>query len=269
EIREEYWVKTPEEMRVATWVLDESSWEWDQNKFDEIHREWGDLGAPNMYMPRINVQDLYINTMGVENAVYAIMEWGDIVKDYFRALHENHLRMIEVINESPIELICFGDNFHCATLSPKLFEQHVLPAYLDRCEKLHKGGKFVFSHWDGDTKALLPYAKTCGLDGIEAITPIPQGDVTLEEMKEALGDEVVLFDGIPAILFDEIYPEEELIACTEKVIEYFAPKLILGISDEMSSTGDLERVRLVGEIVDNYNADIATEKGTERRFEQV
>ncbi len=40
------------------------------------------------------------------------------------------------------------------------------------------------------------------LDGIEAITPQPQGDVTLEEIKEALSDDMFLLDGIPAILFD-------------------------------------------------------------------
>jgi hypothetical protein len=37
------------------------------------------------------------------------------------------------------------------------------------------------------------------VDGIEAITPEPQGDVTLEEMKEGLGDDLVLLDGIPAL----------------------------------------------------------------------
>ena len=39
-----------------------------------------------------------------------------------------------------------------------------------------------------------------------------------------------------------------------RLIELFAPKLVLGISDEISSTGDLERVRIVGAIVDEYNA---------------
>lgn len=256
EIQEKHWVETPGDMEVFTWNQDNSTWSWDQACFDRVHAEWGDLGAPCMYMPRINVENLYLETMGVENAIYALMEWGGVVDDCFRALHENHLRMIEVINESPIMLVNFGDNLHCSTLSPKLYEEYVLPAYLDRCEKLHKAGKFVYSHWDGDTKALLPFAKTSGLDGIEAITPVPQGDVTLEEVKEALGDEIFLIDGIPAVLFDRTFTEEELAECTERIIELFAPKLILGISDEISSTGDLERVRLVGEIVDDYNASL-------------
>ena len=256
-IVEKRWIETPEDMRIATWALDNSGWAWDQESYERASSEWGNIGAPAMYMPRVNVQDLYINTMGVEAAVYALYEWGSVVDDYFRALHENHLRMIDVINRSPIMMVNFGDNLHCSTLSPDLYEKYVLPAYVERCDKLHSAGKFVSSHWDGDTKSLLKYARVSGLDGIEAVTPRPQGDVTLEEIKDALGDDVFLIDGIPAVLFDSIFPEEELVSCTHRIIKLFAPKLILGISDEISSTGDIERVRTVGKIVDDYNASKA------------
>lgn len=66
-----------------------------------------------------------------------------------------------------------------------------------------------------------------------------------------------LLDGIAAILFDDIYPEEQLVKRTRRVIELFAPKLIFGISGELSSTGNIERVRLVGRIVDDYNASVS------------
>ena len=120
--------------------------------------------------------------------------------------------------------------------------------------ELHRQVVFVCSHWDGDTGPLLPYARETGLDGIEAITPWPQGDVTLEQIKKGLGDELFLLDGIPAIYFDDTFAVETLETCTRRLIELFAPKLVLGISDEISSTGDLERIRVVGEIVDEYNA---------------
>jgi len=92
------------------------------------------------------------------------------------------------------------------------------------------------------------------LDGIEAITPVPQGDVTLEQVKEALGDTMFLLDGIPAVYFDETFSVQTLVECVQTTIELFAPKLVLGISDEISSTGDLDRIKVVGEIVDAYNA---------------
>lgn len=257
EVQEKHWIETPEDMRIGTWIQDHTTWAWDPVRYREVLSEWGDLGAPAMYMPRVNVEHLYLETMGVERAIFALLEWGAVVEDYFRALHDCHLRMIEKINPSPVELVCFGDNLHCATLSPRLYEEYVLPAYHERCDRLHAAGKFVYSHWDGDTRALLPYARDSGLDGIEAITPKPQGDVGLEEIKAALGDEIHLLDGIPAVFFDRTYSEAELAECTERLIQLFAPKLILGISDEISSTGDLERVRVVGKIVDDYNASIS------------
>ncbi len=78
--------------------------------------------------------------------------------------------------------------------------------------------------------------------------------MTLEEILAGLGNDMVLVDGLPAILFDEIYPVSMLEEYTHRLIEMFAPRLVLGISDEISSTGDIERVRVVGKIVDAYNA---------------
>jgi hypothetical protein len=252
-------VETKEELKVAAWRAENTGWRWDQARYDELQVQVGDLGAPTMFMPRMNVQDLYINTMGVERGIYAIYDWPDTVEAYFRALDESHDRLIDVINASPIDIVNFGENVHAGTLSPELFLKYHLPACRRRAERLHSGApsgasKFVCSHWDGDTGPLLPYARETGLDGIEAITPWPQGDVTLEHVKEALGDEMVLLDGIPAIYFDDTFTVETLEACTQRLIELFAPRLVLGISDEISSTGDLERIRVVGKIVDEYNA---------------
>jgi hypothetical protein len=84
---------------------------------------------------------------------------------------------------------------------------------------------------------------------LEALTPTPQGDVTLEEMREHIGDKVLL-DGIPAVLFLEHHPGEELQACTEKIIDLFHPRLVLGISDELPEAGGeetFERLRWVAE----------------------
>lgn len=149
-----------------------------------------------------------------------------------------------------------GDNIHCGTLPPNLFEKYVLPEYQTRTEILRAGGKYSYAHWDGNTKAILKYAKETGLNGIEAITPEPQGDVTIEEIKANLGDEVDLVDGIPAILFNREYPVSLLEETTKKLIDLFAGHLVLGISDEMSSSGDIERIRVVGKIVDDHNAQI-------------
>ncbi|MGC9453725.1 MAG: uroporphyrinogen decarboxylase family protein [Phycisphaerae bacterium] len=245
-----------QDMRVAAWRQRRLTWTFDRQAYDRLCDEWSGLGAPTMYMPRTTVQKLYIDEMGVENAIFALMDYGDTCEAYFEALQTNQEQLIEVINDSPVEVINFGDNVHSGTLPPEYFARYVLPVYQRRCELLHDGGKFVHAHFDGDTRPLLPMARDTGLDGIEAITPQPQGDVTLEEVKEALGDELFLIDGIPAVYFDKTYDEQTLIDCARRVIELFAPRLILGISDEISWTGDIERIRLVTQVVDDYNASL-------------
>ena len=255
-----WWVEDEKDLKVMEYVLSHQTWYWDQEHFDSMKKKWGNLGAPTVYMPRVNIQYLYIDLMGVENAVFALADYPEQVEEFFEVLRQNQDQLMDVINASPIRIINFGDNLHGGTLPPYYFEKYVLPEYQRRCKKLHEGGKFISAHWDGDCKSLLSYAKSTGLDAIEAITPKPQGDVTLQEVKEALGDEMWLMDGIAAILFDETFSEEELIAQTEECIRLFAPRLILGISDELSSTGNIERIRLVKKIVDDYNTRIKADK---------
>jgi len=92
-----------------------------------------------------------------------------------------------------------------------------------------------------------------GLDGLECVPPEPQGNVTLEEIKEGLKGKV-LVDGIPATHFLPYVSNEELQTFAEKVLELFAPRLILGISDMLPPDGDIEKVRMIGKLVADFEA---------------
>ena len=52
-------IASEEEMKVAIWRAEHTTWAWDQERYDELCAEWGSLGAPTMYLPRVNIQDLY------------------------------------------------------------------------------------------------------------------------------------------------------------------------------------------------------------------
>ncbi len=77
--------------------------------------------------------------------------------------------------------------------------------------------------------------------------------MTFAEIQAGLGDDMFLLDGLPAVYFDRTFPVSLLKEATHELIERFAPRLILGISDELSSTGDIERIRIVGHIVARHN----------------
>lgn len=249
-----WWVENEDDLKVYTYYEQASDWQFLPDVFAQVQDEWGISGAPSVFLPRTSIFHAYYDTMGVENATYALADEPELVEQYFSALHGSHDRYIAALSSSPIRFVNFGDNVHCGLLNDRLVEKYMLPEYVHRCELLHRVGAFICAHWDGDTKSILKYARQTGLDGIEAITPKPQGDVTLEEVKDALGD-MFLIDGIAALLFAQPYTEQELVDQTEQAIKLFAPNLIVGISDELASFGDINRVRLVKRIIDGYNAE--------------
>ena len=126
----------------------------------------------------------------------------------------------------------------------------MLPRWQRISSRLHRAGRFVHSHWDGHSHTILPYLKESGLDSIEALTPEPQGNITLEEIKEAVGDSIVVLDIIPAIHFLPQYSTAEVLDFTKRVIDMFAPRLILGVSDEISSIGQIEKIEAVSQLID-------------------
>jgi len=247
-------VEAADDIKVKTYIDEATDYKYNQKTYDELYAEWGDNGAPTMYIVRTPLQEAFIETMGVENTIYALNDEPKLMEKYFAAKEESNIRHIREINKSPIRLINYGDNIHCGLTPPELYERYILPVYERRYPLLKGAGKFLFSHWDGDVKSILKYAQKTYLDGIEAITPFPQGDVSVEEIRDGLGDKMVLLDGIAALLFEDMYPLSQLEDQVCKLIEYFAGRLILGISDEMPSKGNIERVRHVRDMVNKWNA---------------
>ncbi len=250
---EKWYVTSEEDLKVLIYIEESTDYRFDHALYDEMFELYGDLGLPSLFFPRVNIQKLFHEYMGIEETFYALQDYPDTVEAYFRTLKDTQDRFLDEFLTTPFEWINFGDNIHCGLLPPDLFLKYVLPVYQHRNERLHRKGIFTNAHWDGDVKTLLPFARETGLDGIEAITPVPQGDVTLREAKEHMKD-MYLLDGIAALLFNDYYPIEMLKEQVLECLDLFAPNLILGISDELPSTGSLDRVKYVKELVDDYNS---------------
>jgi len=247
--RTEYRIKTPEDFKVLQYMLQDEEWYWDQEAFEEDLACYGRLGVPSFFFRRSPIQGLFINNAGFERTIYLLNDQPEMIQEYVEHAAAADDAMYEVLKNCPVDILNFGENIDAFMDPPPIWNDHLLPYYLKRVEELHDAGKHAFIHVDGAMKPLLPYLMDCPWDAIEAATPVPQGDVTLEEIKSALGDDVILVDGIPALYFLPSFKEDDLIECTHRVVDLFYPNLILGISDEPPPDSDIERVRMVGELV--------------------
>ncbi len=244
---EEYRVKRPEDLRVLEYLLENEEWYWDQDAYEASVAEVGDRGAPMFFYRRAPLQNLFIQEAGFETTILMLYDEPEAVRRYMDAQARADDAMYEVILSCPVPIVNFGENIDAHMDPPPIWSEYLVPYWRRRTEQIHEASKFVHIHVDGAMKPLLGHFRDVPWDGIEAATPVPQGDVTIEEIKQALGD-LVLLDGIPAVYFLPTYPEQTLIDCVKRLVELFHPRLVLGISDEIPPDGDIERVRLVGEL---------------------
>ena len=246
----EHPVKTPKDMKVMMYILEHTGFSFDRGAFEEAERAFGSRGITQTFYPRSPLQRLLVEYMGLSNTIYALNDYPDETEDFMKAIDHWDDKMYETILDCPVKILNFGENIDSNLDSPALFEKYLIPYYKKRVNQIHEKGKFCHIHMDGSLKPLLPLINEAGFDGIEAATPLPQGDVTCEELKDALG-ETILLDGIPAILFLPDYSDEELEKFVRKILEMFSPNLVLGVSDELPPPADIEKVRLVSRLVEN------------------
>ncbi|MFQ6095228.1 MAG: hypothetical protein ACE5NN_03685 [Candidatus Bathyarchaeia archaeon] len=250
-LRVEYFLKSIEDFRVLAYVLRHQTFEFDKDLYGRMEKLIGDRSEPLVTIPWGSIQRFFIVYMGFQKGVIALWKHREEVEELLRVFDENDDKRLKVIKKAPFRIVNFGDNIDEGLCSPPLFKRYMLPYYRRRTEELHKAGKFCTSHWDGKVRLLLPFAGETGLDGLECIPPSPLGNITLEELKKGL-EGMVLVDGIPATLFLPYVKDEVLESFVYRLLDLFAPYIIVGISDKLPANGDVEKVRMVGEIVRDY-----------------
>jgi len=247
---EKYPVSTVADLRVLVDLVERTDYRANQQTFAEAAARVGHRAEPTIFLNSSGFTELIKNWCGLAGTFYLLADHPDEVAAYLEVCDRRDDRQIAAALQLPCLIFNLGDHATNEFTPPRVLEKYMLPRWQRISQRLHAAGRFVHSHWDGHAKAILPYLKDTGLDSVEALTPAPMGDITLEEIKAAVGDALVCLDLLPAIHFLPSYTLEEVVAFARKVIDMFAPRLILGISDEISQVGEIEKVEAITELVD-------------------
>jgi hypothetical protein len=135
-----------------------------------------------------------------------------------------------------------------------VFKKYFIPWLQEANSFLHSKGKLTRVHIDGEIKRLIPLIPDTNVDVAEAWTPAPMTSVTTAELRKAWGNKITIFGGIPAILFESQYSDEEFDNYITNLFREIAPgdNFIIGFGDNLGSAGKIERVGRVAELVKKY-----------------
>ena len=248
---EKYPVAAGDDLRVVVDVVERTRFRANRESFLRAARRVGHRAEPTVFLSSSGFTELIKEWCGLAGTYYLLADSPDVVEAYLEACDRRDDRVVSAALELPCRIFNLGDHATNEFTPPRILEKYVLARWQRISERLHANGRFVHSHWDGNARHILRYLPETGLDAVEALTPEPMGDITLEQIKAAVGDKLVCLDLLPAIHFLSHYSMAEVLDLARKAIDIFAPRLILGISDEISQVGQIEKVEAVSELVDS------------------
>lgn len=216
----------------------------------DIAEKWGDEGIPIAPLPRSPLSALIVDWMGIEAFAYAQIDEPSEIQKTLDCIDEVNNQAFQIIIQSPAEIFHFCDNLSGTNYS-SFFPRYAANYYTRRFFQLHQAGKKAAVHIDGTLKGILHQVAATGADALEALTPDPVGDVSVEDLrKESQSENIILWGGFPAVMFTPFFTQEELVKQVNRIQEQWKenPRFIAGSADQIPPDADLDCLRLVSEL---------------------
>jgi uroporphyrinogen-III decarboxylase len=218
-------------------------------------RQVGDQGVVLCYLPK----SPFMHLMALEAGVMAVTMSALTAPDEFRDLLETMKKVFDqaaqIALESPAEVLMIPENLSSEMVGPDLFSLYMYDYQKEWTAKIREAGKYSYIHIDGTLAGLLREEAKVGFTVLEALTPQPVGDMKWEDLDSFTGDsESILWGGIPGSYFTDCVDDDEFDRHVKYLLEIMTskPRFVLGVADQVPPDGLEQRVRRVGELVNEF-----------------
>jgi Uroporphyrinogen decarboxylase (URO-D) len=207
-------------------------------------------GLPSIALPRSPLAAFLYEWAGVENGIYLITDCPDLVRQLFAMMEAQEAPILAAVSEVAPPLVHFADNLSSDNLAG-YYDRFMAGPHRRRLEKLHAAGVACAVHLDGTVAGLLPKLAAVGFDAIEALTPFPAGDLRVEEMRAAAGnDAVVLWGGVPGVMFSPPFTWQDMEGHVRRLLDAWrGERFIVGVADQVPPDGNIDYCRRIAELI--------------------
>ncbi|MCM8822790.1 MAG: hypothetical protein NC831_08335 [Candidatus Omnitrophica bacterium] len=247
-------IKNEKDLKILQYALSQRKFLPEFESYNKWKNEVGDTGV--VYMSTgYSAMGMLLNVwMGVEKTIYASYDIEQQLTEFVETVNENNLKLVDLLCESPAEIIMMGDNFSSDIQSPSFFEKWSKKYYCEAVRRLHNSGKKVAVHIDGRLKGALRMIMDTGADCGDALTPFPGGDLTPDQCREEAGENFILSGGVPPFLW---LPETDIKKFERAIINWLETKnksfkIMLAAGDQVPPKADEKRIKLTRNIVEEY-----------------
>ena len=245
----EHFVKSLDDLDVMRLVVESTRFVPHYERIEATLAALGDQGWGDVVIMRSPFGKLVHEYMGFDQVVYALLDAPDTLLDFMALQEVKDLEYVELAAKAPARLVILSDHADENLISPPQYEQHCIPFYRKMNDILHRAGKLVSTHLDGNFKGFFPLLARTGFDLLDGCTPAPMFNYEVEELAAALPEGMYAYCGVPATLFCQGLPTEEILAFGKRIAQALRGRGILNIGDILPSPGDIEQVIALGDSV--------------------
>ncbi len=232
---------TDEDFAVAEYIIERVELVPQHTKICSDEAEVGGNGLVVPLLSRIPFQQALLEYLGEVPLFRALHQRPRLVWRFLDLLDDQMMQIIESVASLDVPYIEFPDNLHGPMTSPALFKQYCLPAYQKYCDALHRQGKKVGSHTDGNMRPLLRLVPETGLDICESFSPWPLTPCLLEEAWDAWKDGPRIWGAIPSPILEDRFTEAEFQSYMGRLFGLVDRPVILGIVDLFMHHNSIDR----------------------------
>jgi uroporphyrinogen-III decarboxylase len=190
--------------------------------------------------------------VGYENAFFHLQDYPNEVERLLLLMtHRDREVLWPLIADSPAKLILHGLHFSSQMTPPAIFRQYITPYYEQFSALLRSRGKTLALHADNDTRHILKHIEQAGFGMAECFATAPLVETTLAEARAAWGNRVIIWGGIPSVILEDPYTDEEFEAYLEQLLNEIGSgnAFILGVADNVMPAAKIDRIRRVTEMI--------------------
>jgi len=240
----QHMIRDVADLKVIRHVFAHLDYTADWDLFHEVNEQVGDLGLPLVQVPYSGMGFLMSRYAGVEQTVLLAIDEPEELTETIATINAAQAKVCRLMAAGPSQVLFHSDNLSADVQSPPWLHRHSGAHYRLMAEIAHAHGKPLITHIDGRLRGLLQTTRDLGIDGADAVTPAPWGDLTPAQCRAEAGTDYVLSGGVPPGSFRPAVPLALFDAQVEAwlALRHESPALIIAPGDQLPPDGDLDRV---------------------------
>jgi len=236
-------VKHPEDFDILHYIVEHTEFEPRYDRVHAIRDACGTMGQADIVIGRSPFGKLVHEYMGFEKVIYALADSPKTIRSFMRVQARKDMELIYLAGSAPEDIVIISDHADEHLIAPSYWREYCIPFYREATSVLHREGKFVSTHLDGNFKGYFPFLAESTFDFLDGCTPAPMFNYEVEELATAMPPGMYAFCGIPATLFSQkTVSIEEIIGFGNRIRKSLCGRGILNIGDILSPSGDIEKV---------------------------